>query len=75
MKARVIGLHHGVKHPNYDPKRATGAPGPRVPRGSIIEVTQQELTDFADKLERVGDDTPLTYTKKQLAGLIEERGK
>ncbi len=76
MKARVTGLHHRVLHPDYDPKKNMGgAPGPRAKKGDIIEVTQQELDSFPDKLEQVAANTKLTYSKDDLYALLEKQGR
>ena len=60
-RVRYQTIRHGMIHPDYDPKHPSGRPGPKAQTGEVIEVTEQELRDFPDKLERVPDDTPLTY--------------
>lgn len=63
-------IRHGVLHPDYDPEaEPDGTPGPKVSSGDVIEVTSVEFRDFADKLELVDGDVPLTYTPKGIRTL------
>ncbi len=69
-------IHYRVLHPDYDPKGNTGGrSGPRVKSGDVIEVTQQELDSFPDKLEQVAANTKLTYTPEALRELLIEQEK
>lgn len=49
------GHHHGTLHPDYDPKKPGGKPGPRAVGGDIIVVTEAELEAFSDKFNVLDD--------------------
>lgn len=62
-------LKHGMLHPDYDSTTPTGVPGPKAKSGDVIDVTNKELFSFPDKLQRVLDDTPLTYSDEEIRQL------